>query len=124
MVGRSSRRSGCGREAIPVVQECSGGPPRDAAVVGMTPGGPGVFVRPSQRSESGREALLEVREWLGVYPGDPGVVGRLSRSYGGGREARSEVRPWSVHPPGGPGVVGRLSRRSGCVRKALQEVWV
>ena len=43
-------------------------------------------------SGSGREVLLEVRQWLGVPPGSPGVVGRSSRKSGSGREVLPEVR--------------------------------
>ena len=34
---------------------------------------------------SGREALLDIREWSGGPPGCPGVVGRSSRMSGSGR---------------------------------------
>ena len=43
-------------------------------------------------SGSDREALPDVREWLGGPPGYPGVVGRLSRMSGWGREALLDVR--------------------------------
>ena len=45
--------SGSGWEALPAVQEWLGIPHR----------GPGVVGRPSGRSGSVREALLEIREW-------------------------------------------------------------
>ena len=62
---------------------------------------------------SGREALLEVREWSVVVssfdttlpniqewsggpPGSLGEVGRLSLMFGSGQEALLEVREWSV----------------------------
>ena len=45
-------------------------------------------------TESGREALLEVREWSGVPPGYPGVVGRSSRMSESGQEAFPYVREW------------------------------
>ena len=44
-----------GREALPDVQERSE----------VSPGYPGLAERPSQMSESGREALRNVREWSG-----------------------------------------------------------
>ena len=58
--------SGSGWEAIPDVQEWSGGPRRFA----------GVVERPFRMSASGREALPVVRQWSGVSPGCPGVVGK------------------------------------------------
>ena len=48
--------SGIGREALPIVRERSGGPLGFAEVV----------VRPSRMSESGREALPNVRAWSEV----------------------------------------------------------
>ena len=50
--------SGNGREALPDVQEWSGGPPGSPKVVGM----------PSRMSGSSRESILEVREWSGGPP--------------------------------------------------------
>ena len=69
--------------------------------------------RHSWRSESGRELLTEVREWLGdplggsgCHPEGPGVVGRPSRRSGSGQEtfsegrnALTEVQEWSGGPP-------------------------
>ena len=49
MVGRPSRRSESGREALPKFREGSGGPP----------GGPGVVGIPFGWSGSGRESLSE-----------------------------------------------------------------
>ena len=43
-------------------------------------------------SGSGREALPNVREWLGGPPGCPGVFGRPFRMSGNGREANLDVR--------------------------------
>ena len=62
MVGRPTRRSGSGQEALPEVQEWS---------VDL-PGGPGVV-------ESGRETIPEVREWSGGPPKVSGLVGRPLR---------------------------------------------
>ena len=80
-----------------------------------------MVVRPSRRSESGREArsevrvaLQEVRECSGGPPGSPVVVGRPSRRAEipsrrseSGRKFVSKDREWSGGHPGGPGVVGR-----------------
>ena len=52
VVGRPSRSSVSGWEALPVVSEWSGGPP----------GFPGLVGRPSQMSGSGRESLTDVRK--------------------------------------------------------------
>ena len=73
--------SGSGREALPNVQEWSGG----------SPGCPGVVGRPSQMSGSGWKALTEVREWSGGTPGWPGVAGRPSQMSGCSREVRLDV---------------------------------
>ena len=51
--------SGSDRDALPYVWQLSGGPPES----------PGVVVRPSRMSRSGREALPDVRVW----PVDPTV---------------------------------------------------
>ena len=50
-----------GQEVIPEVQEGSEDPLACQ----------GVVERPSRRSGSSREALLDVREWLGDLPGCP-----------------------------------------------------
>ena len=78
--------------------------------------------RPSQKSGSGQETLLEVRKWPVTLPevwnwsGEPHkgpkVVGRPSRRSGSGRETFPKVRKWSGDPPRGPEVVGRPSRMS------------
>ena len=60
-------------------------------------------------SRSGRVALGDVREWLGVPPGCPVVVGRPSRMSGNGREAFGDVRKWSEGPPECLEVVGSTS---------------
>ena len=80
-------------------------------------------------SGSGREALPDVREWLGGPSGCPEVIGRHSRMSGSGWEdlpgdqkAFPEVWEWSGDPPGSPGVVGNPSRMSGCGREALLDV--
>ena len=111
VVGRLFWRSRSSREALLNVRKRSGDPPGHSRqypgyliVVGDAPecpGGPpeclGVIGRPSWMSKSGREALPDVREWLGnlfqkysAWPsGCPGTVG---------------------DPPGCPGVVGRPSQ--------------
>ena len=70
-------------------------------------------------SGSGREAISDIREWLGGLPVCSGalrsphecllVVGRPSRMFGSGLEAFPNVRVWSRGPPGYLGVVGRPS---------------
>ena len=45
-------------------------------------------------SVSGREAVSDVGEWLGVPPGCQGVVGRPSFNSGSGREAFHYVQEW------------------------------
>ena len=66
--------SGCGREALPDVRKCLGGPPVCRIVVG----------RPSLMSGSGREALPDVRVCLESLPDVPvcrealPYVGKLS----------------------------------------------
>ena len=54
-----------------------------------------VVGRPSEICRSGREALLDVREWSGGPPGFTKVVGRASRMSGWSREAHPDVREWS-----------------------------
>ena len=95
-VGRPSRQSGKGREALPRVREGSEGPP----------GGPAGLESPSrrsgrlsQRSGNGQEGLPKVREAL--------------PRFGRGREG-------SRGHPGGPGVGKRPSQRFGRVRKVFQ----
>ena len=72
---------------------------------------------PSRMSRSGREAILDVREWSGCLPGCPGafrrphgyprVVERPSQMSGSGCESLLDVWQWSGGPPRCPGVVGR-----------------
>ena len=81
--------SGSRREALPGVQEWSGG----------SPGCPGVVVRSSWKSGSGREALRDVRN---------------------GREDLPDVRNWSVGPPLCPVEVGRAFVMSGSGRKVVR----
>ena len=52
-----------------------------------------------QVADSGREALLEGREWSGGSPGGPGVVGRPAQRAGTGLEVLSVVRESSGGPP-------------------------
>ena len=49
-------------------------------------------------SGSGREALGDLREWLGGSPGFPGVVGTPSKMSKSGRETLPDVREWSGGP--------------------------
>ena len=91
-VGRPTRRSKRGQqalpevlEALPNVQDGSVGPPTGLGGVG----------RPFQRYRWGREALLEV----------PGALMEV-------QEATSEVRLGLGGSPASPGWVGRLFRRS------------
>ena len=86
--------SGSRLEALPDVQEWSGGPP----------GCPGVVDKPSRKSGSGREAsrisgscrqtLPDVREWSTSRHGCSGVVDKPSRMSGSGRKALPEVWEW------------------------------
>ena len=89
-------------------------------------------------SESGREALLDVRKWSGDPAGCLRVVWSPFWISGSGQKALLDVWEWSGDPPGCskvvggpygyPGVVGRPSRKtlsggnpfwmSGCCREA------
>ena len=85
--------------ALPDVREKSGCPPRCLGVVRRPSGMAG---RPSRMSGSGRDVILDVREWSGGplgWPGDPPGCPRVVES---GREAHLDVREWL-------GVVGRPS---------------
>ena len=99
----------------------------------------------SRMSGSGREAILDVREWSGGPPGCLGVVERTSRMSGScqetlsdcgrpsqmgmvgspssmsesGREAFPEFRVWSGGPPVCTGVVGMFSWMCRSGREAL-----
>ena len=80
-------------------------------------------------SGSGREALLDVREWSEALPdvrewlGDPpGWFGRPFRMFGSGLETLSNVWEWSRSRSECPGVVGKHSRMFGSVRAAIQDV--
>ena len=64
--------------------------------LGDHPGGSEVIGRPSQRSGTGWETILEVRKWLETIP---------------------EVWNWSGDPPEDVELVGRHSRRSGSSRR-------
>ena len=57
-IGRQSQKFGRGRKSLLDIREWSGGPP----------GCPGVVERPSQMSESGREAPSDVLEFRDVLP--------------------------------------------------------
>ena len=58
-------------------------------------------------SGSGREALLDVREWSGRPPECAGVVGTPSRMSGSGLEALGDVWEWTGGHRGFAGVVER-----------------
>ena len=65
--------------------------------------GPKLVRRPSQRVESGQEALPENREWSGGSPGESGVFGKPFWRAGSVWEALME---WSGGPSRGLGVAG------------------
>ena len=94
-------------------------------------------------SKSGRNSLLDVREWTGGPLECPGVVGRPSQMSGNDRDALPgclavvrrpsrmsesgwvdfpDFQEWSEDPPGCPGVFVRPSRLSGSGRDALPDV--
>ena len=93
--------SGSGQTTLPDVREWSGDHPRCPGVVGRTAGCPGVVEvpygysgvvgRPSRMSESGWNALPDVREWSGGPPKCPGEVRRPSKMSGNGGEALPNV---------------------------------
>ena len=66
MIGRSTRRTGSGREPHQEGREWSGGTHE------WSEGPPD--------SREGQQAHLESQEWSGVHPGKPGVVGTPSRT--------------------------------------------
>ena len=81
-------------------------------------------------SGSGREALLDVRDWLGGPPGCLGVVLIPSRMSGSCtdtlpdvRKDLPKVRERSGGPTGCPGVVGRPFQMFGSGLEALLDVW-
>ena len=94
--------SGSGRAALLDVREWSGGPFGCTGVVGRLARCPGVVERLSQMtgvvgrlsrmSRSGREALLDVKDWSGDPYVCSGVVKRLSRMSLSGGEAHPDVR--------------------------------
>ena len=92
MVGRSSWKSGSGRETLLEVLRWSG----DYF------GGPEADEGPSRRSGSGREIVQKVRKWSGGSE----VVKRPSRRSGSGRETLLKVQKWSGDPSKGPEMVG------------------
>ena len=88
---------------------------------------------------SNREALPDVREWLGVSLGCPEVVGRPSRMSGrsqetlrmsgrpsrmsgSGQETLPDVWKWLEGYPRCPGLDGRLSRMTRSGRETLPYV--
>ena len=85
-----------------------------------------VVGRPSQMSGSGREALPNVREWLGNPPGCPGslhgclgVVGSPSQKLGGPLECLGLVRRLSQMSESGLEALPDVQELS----KALPDVW-
>ena len=102
MVGRSTRMSKSGRDALPDAREWSGCPP----------GLPEVVRKPSQMLESGREAHSDVREWSGGLPGCPGMVERVSQMSRIGQKTHLDVRERSGGPFRCLGVVGRPPQMS------------
>ena len=112
--------------------------------------GVGGVGRPSQRDGMGRQALVEVWEWLGGPSGGSGSIGRpiwrdvrgredLSKGLEGsvgssegsgqvggpeevGRCSRKD-QLWSAISPGEPGGIGRPSRRAGTGQEAILEGW-
>ena len=132
VVGRPSRMSGSGREALtvgretfPNVWEWSGGPP----------GCPGVVRRPSRMSGSGRVTLPDVRsgqeDLLDVCECSGGVTGGWEvhtdvQEWSGGPHMWSgslpDVQEWSGDPPACPEVVRRPYSMSGSGREAHAEV--
>ena len=95
---RPFRKSGSGREALPVVWVWSGG------LLGWR----GVVGRPSRISGNGQEALQDVWKWSA---GPPDVW-----------EALLDVCEGSGGPQGCPVVIGRSSRNSGSDRWAFPYV--
>ena len=80
-------------------------------------------------SGSGREALPDVRAWLGGPPECLGVSVKPSRIFESdqkvlpdGRDALLNIWEWSSGPPGCPGVVGSPSRTFGSGREDLPDV--
>ena len=86
----------------------------------VPPGGPGGVGRPTQRSESGWEALPEVQEGLGSPAGGLGGVGRGNRWAGRLRESVPEVLEGPRGPSGEPGEVGRPPICLGGVGRTTQ----
>ena len=77
-------------------------------------------MRPSRGFRWGREALAEVREWLGGPSGAPGWVGTFSlmsrrtlQGSGRGREALPEIQEGLRRPSGGRGVLLEVWEGSG-----------
>ena len=68
LVGRPSRMSRCGREALPDIRVWSGGPPGNWELSGGHPGRPGGIERPSRKSESGRGASRKSGRGLEALP--------------------------------------------------------
>ena len=71
VVGRPSRRSASGQEALPEVRETL---PEDRMWSEDTTKGPRVDGRPTRRSGNGLKALPKVHVWSRGPPGSPGVV--------------------------------------------------
>ena len=91
VVGRHSLISGSVWEAVPNVQEWSGGRARCPRWSGGPPGCPGVVRRLSRMSGSGRETFPDYREWSEGPTECLGVVGRPSQMYGSDQIALPDV---------------------------------
>ena len=144
VVGRPSRISLSGQEALPNVREpfrmsgsgleaLPGVSGQDALLdvqewSGCPPGCPGVVEKPSQISGSGRERLPDVPEfgrpfWMsGICWHDPWTSEWPSWLFGSHRDTLSNARRWSRGPSGCPGVIRRHSRMTENGREALQDV--
>ena len=64
-------------------------------------------------SESGREALPDIRKWSGGPPGCPEVVERPFHMFGSGRESLQDFQVCLGGSPGCLGVVGSPSQVVG-----------
>ena len=131
VVGRPTRMSRSGREALLDVRKWSGGSPGCLGVVGRPPpdvhewsedatGCPGVVEYHYRMFGIGQETLPNGREWLRGSPKYARVVRRPSRKFGSVREAHSNVREtlpnfreWSRGPPEGAEWSANLSKCPG-----------
>ena len=106
-----------GWEALPEGQRLLRGPPR----------WPGVVGRSFQRAGSGREALSEGLDWMGIPIGVPRVVRRppgVPRVFGRPRVGRLTTPGYLAGPPdhlGGPHNHSRLSKKASRPLPPLRE---